>query len=108
MAESPGPIYKISYTPQITKQLLEIKERADQLGILQAVRNTLIQIISELKKKPLEWGDPRYLTKLKGGMVFFGIRKPLGIEYVVYEKQKVVWVLNLIFYPPMASKGNGQ
>jgi hypothetical protein len=45
------------------------------------------------------WGDPIRKTVLEGGMVYRGIYQPLIVHYAVFEKERVVMLLDINPFP---------
>jgi hypothetical protein len=60
---------------------------------------SLKEILSRLRKAPVEWGDPQYHTKKLGGLVYRGFHPPFVVHFVVYEMEHVVCILKIRFLP---------
>ena len=96
MPPSTDPPFKVDHLPVVEKQLEEITQEATQQGFRPALVDSLKAAAKALKDNPSDWGDPKYHTKHKGGTVFQRIIGPLVVDYVVYEHERAVIVLNLM------------
>lgn len=98
MAESATP-YHLSYLPHVKSQLIELMANARDMQTRRELAALMRQIVKELHSNPREWGEAKYDTKNPGGTVYLGIRMPIIVQYVVYEHQRQVIVLQIKPFP---------
>jgi hypothetical protein len=77
---------------ELRTQASSPQERRKALDALKAV-------FVQLRTRPLDWGDPEYRTRKKGGRVYHGIEAPLVVRYAVFEPDKLVWLLSVRLLP---------
>jgi hypothetical protein len=87
--------YRVDRVRRVVDQIRELGDRAATLGISENYLSALRAILERLQTSPLDWGDPEWRTKRKGGYVCHGILPPLVVHYVVFEPERVVCILNI-------------
>src|SRR5262245_9583127 len=91
--------FLVDRLPGISEQIRHIVDRAKALGIGDSVLDVLEAVVARLETMPIEWGDPEYATKLAGGIVSHAILSPFFIQYVTFEKQRIVCILKIRVLP---------
>ena len=91
-------MYRVDPTGLAKQQMRELVAQAAKQRRRQILR-ALNTIVSQLKTRPLEWGDPERRTRKKGGWVYHGVEPPLLVQYAVFEPRKVVWLLSVRALP---------
>jgi hypothetical protein len=91
----PVPPYQLCFRAVVKEQLQELARRASAAGRRTSYLEVLNQAIEQLSTSPLEWGDPRHNTRHEGGVVCYALRPPLLFSYVIYENERLVWLLDI-------------
>jgi len=99
MASAAGGSFQVDRIPRVDEQLRELGRRAKAAGIRPQLIEALNEVTQRLATAPQDWGDPEYNTKLPGGVVYHGIYPPLILQYVVYEAQRWVCIVNVKALP---------
>ena len=99
MAEEPPTSFRVDLTPPFRTQVLELRRRAEALGIAPLFFARLKEIVQQLEIDPVGWGDPEYRTKLEGGRVFHAILAPLIVRYAVFDARRLVFITELQALP---------
>ena len=104
MDSSEGPRYRVDPTGPANQQIRDLIAKAAAGSGRQYVADALEAVFSQLKTRPADWGDPLWRTRKEGGMVYHAIQAFLFVRYVVFEPEKVVWLLDVraLSNPPLA------
>jgi hypothetical protein len=95
MAENPSPHYLVDRVGKVVGQVRDLLHRSSALGIRADVELAWTGLLKQLRENPGGWGDPLWSTKLAGGTVHRGIFIPLVVRFVIYEPQRIVWILDV-------------
>jgi hypothetical protein len=95
MTDDDADDYRVDRLVAVTEQIHELAAKAAAKGRQPEFVETLKSILAELTKKPLEWGDPEYRTRKRGGIVCHRARPPLFVQFAVFEEERVVMILKL-------------
>jgi hypothetical protein len=87
--------YTVDRLPAVTVHIRRLLAKAKQLDIGPQVLDAFETIVTKLETMPFEWGDPEYATKHAGGLVLHGLLRPFCVQYVAYERQRVVCILKI-------------
>jgi hypothetical protein len=90
------PDYKVELIGPAKEQTHTLADRAAAVGIVQEYLQAWNAILTELRTRPREWGDPEWSTRKPGGMVYHGTVDPLFVRYVVYEQERYVCILKVM------------
>jgi hypothetical protein len=99
VANQKEPAYQVERAPQVPEQIRALAAKAGSAGMKQELVETLKTIVHHLETEPRVWGDPEYRTRKTGGWVCHGILWPLHVHFVVYEAERVVFVLEIKALP---------
>src|SRR4051812_30982849 len=99
MASSERPRYRVDPTGPANQQIRDLIAKAAAGTERQHVADALEGIFSQLETRPADWGDPEWRTRKEGGMVYHAIQASLIVRYVVFEPEKVVWLLDVRAWP---------
>ena len=80
MASSSDVPFKVDRVPAVTEEIRKLAKRAKEAGILPELMSALKEVERQLRTNPVEWGDPQYSTKKKGGMVCHVIVPPIPLR----------------------------
>lgn len=89
------PGYKVELVGPVKEQSRILAARATAAGIGREYLQAWYAILKELRTRPLEWGDPEWNTRKKGGTVCRGTMWPLVVQFVVYEPERYVCILKI-------------
>jgi len=89
------PTYKVGRLAIAANQVHDLVKHAAAIGFGQELNKSLKAIVTLLKSAPLTWGEPQYHTHLAGGVVRHGVLEGLSVQFVVYENQRAVVILNI-------------
>jgi hypothetical protein len=99
MASSEGPHYRVDPTGPANQQMRDLIAKAAAGTERQHVADALEVVFSQLETRPADWGDPLWRTRKEGGLVYHAIQASLVVRYVVFEPEKVVWLLEVRALP---------
>jgi len=95
MAEIPESGYFVDRVGKVVDQIRVLVQRRIVSGQQTALASAWTSVLGHLRRDPAGWGDPLYRTQLEGGMICRGIVPPLIVRYVVYEPERIVWILDV-------------
>ncbi len=87
--------YVIGRFAGIDDKIHVLAGKAKELGFRKAYRSALLQIMANLRTRPLEWGDPEYNTKKEGGVICHGIVHPVLVRFSVHEPEQTVLIFDV-------------
>ncbi len=93
------PGYKLEQLGLVKEQIRTLSARATAAGVYPELAPAVQIVYDELRTRPLEWGDPEWSTRRPGGMVYHGIARPLIVQYVVFEAERYVCIMNITPLP---------
>jgi hypothetical protein len=99
MTDDEGGGYRIDRVVAVDGQIRELAYGAAAQGLEHEFFTTLKSILSELGKRQLDWGDPEYRTRKRGGIAYHGARTPVFVRYAVFEEEPVVMLLKVKAMP---------
>jgi hypothetical protein len=91
--------YRVDRLVAVTEQIRELAAKSAEKGRQLDFLEILKSILAELTNKPLEWGDPEYRTRKKGGIVCHRARPPWFVRFAVFEEERVVMILKIKALP---------
>ncbi|MCI0741809.1 MAG: hypothetical protein L0Y72_22475 [Gemmataceae bacterium] len=95
MAADPKPHYRVDQLAKVNANVRAMLDQATTAEWKSQIAASVNEIVRRLETDPLEWGDPEYRTKKAGGVVCHGIHAPLLVQYVVFDVEKVVCILDV-------------
>ncbi len=95
MTDDDPDAYEINRIPSVNAQIRRLAIHATEKGRLSDFFAALKGVLTELTERPLDWGDPEYHTRKKGGIVCHGTRSPLFVQYAVFEEERLVIILKI-------------
>jgi hypothetical protein len=87
--------YHIGHFAGIKAKIQRLAEQAQERGIRKAYLDALTEITTNLRTRPLEWGDPEYNTNKEGGVVCHGIVHPVLVRFSVHEPEQTVLIFDV-------------
>jgi hypothetical protein len=92
--------FEVHRLPAVSEQIRNITAQATALGFRRQYFEWIKSAIAELERDPLGWGEPRYNTRKKGGVVCQRVFERLNLHYVVFQVERKVFILDLQLVPP--------
>ncbi|MFO0968163.1 MAG: hypothetical protein U0793_21615 [Gemmataceae bacterium] len=93
------PAFRVDRLPKVDDQIKNNAAVAKARGFFDEFFRSLTVMMEALGNRPLEWGDPRYRTRHRGGVVCQAIESPLNVHFVVFEDEKIVCILDVELLP---------
>jgi hypothetical protein len=87
--------YRVAHMGHIARQMQELSKRAAALGIKNDLLKAFRMMEEQLRKAPLELGNPVRNTKKQGGVVCVGVIEPIFVRFAVFEREKAVFLLSV-------------
>ena len=91
--------YAVDRFAHVDAQISALGKRAKAKGILADYIRALEKILDELENQPLDWGDPAYHPHHEDSTVCHASVGPVYVEYVVFEAEKVVMIMQIKAMP---------
>lgn len=95
MPSGNGTVYRVNQLPAAENQLLELALRAVQQGSFEKFVQAVSRAWNIMGTRPATWGEPTYHPKKLGSEVRHSAVGGLMFEYVVFDPEHVVIVLNV-------------
>lgn len=99
MATGGDQLYRLSHLPEALRQMQALADKAKKLGLAGIYADALENIVIKLQTDPTGWGDPEYHPKKKGSCVYHVLCDPMYVQYVVFEPERAVMVMNVKALP---------
>jgi hypothetical protein len=99
MSDTGDTIYLVDRVPEVDRQLKELAARARLAGASALFFVAVGQLLARLQMTPHQLGDPEFRTRKKGGVVYHALVRPLIVQYVVFEADKLVTILKVRALP---------
>jgi hypothetical protein len=96
------PEFKMLWIDASKAQFEQLRQRAANTGRSSefvAAHNQIAQILQDVEKA-IEKGDPLYHTKKPGGVCYHLLVRFISVTYIVFEEEKVGWILKYLAVPP--------
>ncbi|MFO0966861.1 MAG: hypothetical protein U0793_14910 [Gemmataceae bacterium] len=88
------PDYIVDQLAHVVDKLKDLLARMPPVKRRQAAE-ALDVAMARLRSDPLGWGEAAFRTIKDGGLVCLGVARPFGVQYVAFEKEKVVCILDI-------------
>lgn len=92
MSEESGATYRVVASGAILQQLRRWADLARNRGVLEPYVQILKTIETNLRTRPLDWGDPLYRYQHLELSVCRGLHGYFLVEYGVHERERLVFV----------------
>lgn len=99
MANSPGGPFKISCPAVELARLRRWADRATDLGLGEEFTEAVRAMNTNLKTRPLTWGDPLYHLHFARLLVMRALQQMLFVEYGVHEERRIVFIKQFKLVP---------
>jgi hypothetical protein len=99
-----GADFRVAYFPHVRRQIDDLTARTAQAGIRTKFLARLRATIERLQFRPWKIGEPVHRTRFPGGVVYKAARSPFIIEFALYERERLVLILNVRPFPLAFSK----
>jgi hypothetical protein len=99
MPSGQDPVFVVDRLPQVSARIRELARKAKVRGFLREYLKSLRIVLEKLERDPVSWGDPEYHATTKGSIVCHGVHGPLYVQYVVFELERVVMILQIKAMP---------
>jgi hypothetical protein len=89
--------YRVYANAKAKQQIRDIFIELQAAGVASSFADAWIRIAAHLQADPESFGEPRFRTKLPGGMVYHRMAEQLSVHYAVFPDQKIVYVLDVSY-----------
>jgi hypothetical protein len=100
MSSDAGSPFTVDRLSNVSRQIRAAALDADAGGFKTEYLTALKVSLEQLAHNPLGWGEPRYNTRHKGGVVCQRIYRMLNLHYAVYQEERKVLILDLKLLAP--------
>lgn len=108
---TPDPeFFQLVISGLVMEQLRECSQQADEAGLRDQYRETLLDAHNALRTRPLEWGDPQFSFHALGLVVCQRYLRGFHVGYAVDAERRIVYLreIRLIRRPePDSPERNG-
>jgi len=99
-AESGPPAsYQVHASGQVRAAILALGKQAASLGIGSEFTRALDRIYERLATDPWSLGELIRPASIPGSALHVGSERPLTIRFLIDEERRIVFLLQLFFYP---------